>query len=35
VLIQNIVKPVGKPGYLVASWWCIPLRHTPKITIDQ
>jgi hypothetical protein len=29
------VKPVGEPGYFVASWWRTPLRHSPKVTIDQ
>jgi hypothetical protein len=32
---QSIVKPFSKPGYLVGSWWRTPLRHPPKITIDQ
>jgi hypothetical protein len=31
----SIVKPFTKPGYLVGSWWRTPLRHPPKITIDQ
>jgi hypothetical protein len=26
----TILKPVSEPGYLVASWWCIPLRHPPQ-----
>jgi hypothetical protein len=29
------LKPVGEPGYFVASWWRTPLRHPPKVTIDQ
>jgi hypothetical protein len=31
----GIVKPFSQPGYLVGSWWRTPLRHPPKITIDQ
>jgi hypothetical protein len=26
------VKPVGEPGYFVASWWRTPLRNPPKGT---
>jgi hypothetical protein len=34
---EGILKPVSEPGYFVASWWrtCTPLRHPPKVTIDQ
>jgi hypothetical protein len=31
----GILKPVSEPGYFVASWWLTPLRHPPKVTIDQ
>jgi hypothetical protein len=31
----DIVKPFSQPGYLVGSWWRTPLRHPPKITLDQ
>jgi hypothetical protein len=31
----GIVKPFSQPGYLVGSWWRTPLRHPPKINIDQ
>jgi hypothetical protein len=30
-----ILKPVIEPGYFVANWWRTPLRHPPKVTIDQ
>jgi ABC-type multidrug transport system permease subunit len=29
------VNPVSEPGYFFASWWRTPLRHPPKVTIDQ
>jgi hypothetical protein len=30
-----ILVPVSEPGYFVASWCRTPLRHPPKVTIDQ
>jgi hypothetical protein len=33
--IHAKVKPFSEPGYFAASWWRTPLRHSPKITIDQ
>jgi Ras-related C3 botulinum toxin substrate 1 len=34
-VITGRVKPVSEPGYFIASWWRAPLRHPPKVTIDQ
>jgi hypothetical protein len=30
-----ILVPASGDGYFVASWWRTPLRHPPKVTIDQ
>jgi hypothetical protein len=31
----SILVPVSEHGYFVASSWRTPLRHPPKVTIDQ
>jgi hypothetical protein len=31
----GILVPESEHCYFVASWWCTPLRHPPKVTIYQ
>jgi hypothetical protein len=32
---NSILVQATEHGYFVASWWRTPLRHPPKVTIDQ